>query len=220
MTKDFKDRPQTASALNDPITWLLLGLAIGLVVGLVYLLNKPATTEAQASPATEQTKTVANHQPAATSKPLTEDAHAKLENTIASQLEKSIENDDSPEFRFYAMLPSVEVEVPVAIAHEPKPKPAPKKQEAPKKVTEQKVTNKDNGSRYILQVGAFRTLDDSQAMLRRVSSFGVNAYTEKAQVKNASWHRVRIGPITGIEQAKQLRSRLSSQGITSYMKKI
>lgn len=218
MTKDFKDRPQTASALNDPITWLLLGLAIGLVVGLVYLLNKPTTTEAQASPATGQANTVASQQPVTSSKPLTEDAHTKLENTIASQLEKSIERDDSPEFRFYAMLPSVEVEVPVAIAHEPKP--APKPQEAPKKAPEPKVASKDNGSRYILQVGAFRTLDDSNAMLKRVSSFGINAYTEKAQVKDASWHRVRIGPITGIEQAKQLRSRLSSQGITSYMKKI
>lgn len=220
MTKDFKDKPQSASALNDPVTWLLLGLAIGLVIGLVYLLNKPTTTEAQASPATEQAQRTASNQANINKQPLTEDAHTKLENTIASQLERSIKNDDSPEFRFYAMLPSVEVEVPVAIAHEPKPTPAPKRQEPVKKAAEPTVASKDKGSRYILQVGAYRTLDDTQAMLKRVSSFGVKAYTEQAKVKDASWHRVRIGPITGIEQAKQLRSRLNAQGISSYMKKI
>ncbi|MGV6809927.1 MAG: SPOR domain-containing protein [bacterium] len=240
MTRDFKNRPHTGSALNDPVTWLLLGLAIGLIIGLTYLLKKP--TEVAATPnnntSTSQTSTASNT-PAESSTNNTSDnptslpaadqaTQDKLNDTIAQHIDRSTE-DDQPSFLFYAMLPKVEVDVPVTLAPEPKPDPKPKPKPEPKPAEPAKEPDpkpvaeaapKPQKGNYILQVGAFKTVDESEQMRGKMQALGLNAYIEKATVNGISWHRVRVGPLSTLDDAKNLRSRLASNGVKSYLKKV
>lgn len=237
MTRDFKNRPHTGSALNDPVTWLLLGLAIGLIIGLTYLLKKP--TEVAATPNNTQTSTAKSppseqsanntsnsNAPLSTADQATQD---KLNDTIAQHIERSTE-DDQPSFLFYAMLPKVEVDVPVTLAPEPKPdpKPKPKPEPEPKPAEPEKKPDpepvaeapKPQKGNYILQVGAFKTVDESEQMRGKMQTLGLNAYIEKATVNGISWHRVRVGPLATLDDAKNLRTRLASNGVKSYLKRL
>jgi len=228
MTRDFKNRPRTTSPLNDPVTWLLLGLAIGLIIGLTYLLKKP--TEVVATQNNKTTAPQTQTTPAAAAPEADQATRDKLDHTIAKRIERSTE-DEQPSFLFYAMLPKVEVDVPVSLSPEPKPDPKPKPKPEPKpepkpaepeKKSEPaaEAAPKPQTGNYILQVGAFKTVDESEQMRGKMQSLGLNAYIEKATVNGISWHRVRVGPLSTLDDAKGLRSRLASNGVKSYLKRL
>jgi cell division septation protein DedD len=218
MTKDFKTPRQDDSPLKDSVTWILAGIALGLIIGLVYLLKTPAennneqiaTQPPQVTPQTQQT-------PSQTSTENNAQARARLDQTIENRMQASIDDNDEPSFTYYAMLPNLEVEIPVTIPTEPVKKiNKPQKKETAK--VEKKPTKIKKGT-YILQVGAFKTANEASRMKSKMQAMGINAYTEQTVVKGVSWHRVRIGPIpdTNVEGYRQ---KLHAKGVGFYLKKI
>lgn len=226
MTKDFKTPRQDDSPLRDSVTWILAGIALGLIIGLVYLLKTPASTSDNTQIASQQTQAVAQGQSTFaqnTSVETNAQARAKLDQTIENRMQESIDDNDEPSFTYYAMLPNLEVEIPVTIPTEPvKQVVNTQKKEAQKKETQKKPEKKPTKIKkgtYILQVGAFKTPSEASRMQSKMKSMGINAYTEKTVVKGVSWHRVRIGPISDAN-VEGFRQKLHAKGVGFYLKKI
>jgi cell division protein FtsN len=215
MTKDFKTPRQDDSPLRDSVTWILAGIALGLVIGLVYLLKSPDTTDnGNGQIANQQSQLMPQTQNE--SRDTNAQTRAQLDQTIESRMQESIDDNDEPSFTYYAMLPNLEVEIPVTIPTEPVQQVAKAQKKEAK--AEKKPTKIKKGS-YILQVGAFKTANEASRMQSKMKAMGMSAYTEKTVVKGVSWHRVRIGPIpdTNVEGYRQ---KLHAKGVGFYLKKI
>jgi len=109
-------------------------------------------------------------------------------------------------YDFFTVLPEMEVVVP--------------EQELSKKSQPQEATSvpADNSS-YLLQVGSFREKTDAEQMKARLALFGMVAQIHTVKVNDATWHRVRIGPVTGARQADEMRRQLADNGIESLVLK-
>lgn len=110
-------------------------------------------------------------------------------------------------YDFFTVLPEMEVVVPEQELSE-KSKPQATTPQAPA----------DNSS-YMLQVGSFRQSQDAEQMKARLALQGITAGIQTVTVNDATWHRVRVGPVSGARQAEDMRNKLSSAGIDSLVMK-
>ena len=74
-------------------------------------------------------------------------------------------------------------------------------------------------TRYLLQVGSFRAMNDADQLKARLALLGIVARVQSVTVNDATWHRVRVGPVTSAREADELRSRLADNGIDSLVMK-
>jgi cell division protein FtsN len=79
-------------------------------------------------------------------------------------------------------------------------------------------TTADDG-RYLLQVGSFREMSDADQLKARLALLGVVARVQSVTVNDATWHRVRVGPVASAREADDLRNRLADNGIDSLVLK-
>jgi cell division protein FtsN len=109
-------------------------------------------------------------------------------------------------YDFFTVLPEMEVVVP--------------EQELSKKSRPQETPTvpADSGS-YLLQVGSFRENSDAEQMKARLALLGIMSRIQTVTVNEATWHRVRVGPVSGARQADEMRSQLSDNGIDSLVMK-
>lgn len=104
------------------------------------------------------------------------------------------------DYDFFTVLPEMEVVVPE------------------RELTQPDQTG-DSGSanagvgQFILQAGSFRSAEDADQMKARLALLGTVANVQSVTVNDQTWHRVRIGPITGNRQADQLRRQLQDNGV-------
>jgi cell division protein FtsN len=115
----------------------------------------------------------------------------------------AVEPKKSP-YDFFTVLPEMEVVVP--------------EQELSKKSLPQAAQPADGGS-YLLQVGSFRENSDAEQMKARLALLGITARIQTVTINDATWHRVRVGPVSGIGQDDEMRSQLSDNGIDSLVMK-
>jgi cell division protein FtsN len=99
-----------------------------------------------------------------------------------------------PEYDFYKMLPEQEVEVPKAAratAAAPQAAPA--------------------GVRgdVTLQVGSFKGVDQAEKMQARLALQGIESRIQRFTLEDETWYRVRIGPITTVEELDAVRAKLA-----------
>ena len=261
MTKDFKNKQNSDSPLNDVTSWILAGIALGLFIGLmVYIFSGKKVPENQSVAAINSSQGQYQSASMSSSSPVADDSSGKdlaskdtgidaknsqpttikrngnaesmaeLDQIIEDNLNK--EKDDSrPTFDYHVILPTLDVEVPVARPTEwRKDKPSRKestkekkkvKSEKPKadkakKAIVEKITTPGN---YIIQVGAYKKQAEANNMKKRVGSIA-NAYVEKATIKANTWYRVRIGPISDLNEVNRVRAQLSSKGIASFKKSV
>jgi cell division protein FtsN len=73
--------------------------------------------------------------------------------------------------------------------------------------------------KFILQVASFRVKSDAEQMKARLALLGIIAQIQSVNVNDATWHRVRIGPVTGSARADELRRQLSDNDIDSLVMK-
>jgi cell division protein FtsN len=97
-----------------------------------------------------------------------------------------------PEYDFYKMLPEQEVEVPkdarVAAA-----------QAAPAGVR----------GDVTLQVGSFKGMDQAEKMQARLVLHGLESRIQRFTLQDETWYRVRIGPISTVEELDAVRAKLA-----------
>lgn len=202
MSRDYKPAPQrnSESKGNPFISGLLVGFLLGLGLALTVALlikdnGSPFTkndTQAAVIPPTKEIGT--EHLPP-TEKPATEDARSKDENP------KPTDSEAQKHFDFYTILPGTETTV---TEKEIKDVPA--------------SIKKDN---YFLQAGAFQKEADADNMKAKLALQGFEAVVQTADIpEKGIWHRVRVGPLTDIDQINKTRSALVSGGFSADLIKI
>jgi len=110
-------------------------------------------------------------------------------------------------YDFFTVLPEMEVVVP--------------EQELSGQVSPQSgtVPTGADAGRYLLQVGSFREMSDADQLKARLALLGVVARVQSVTVNDATWHRVRVGPVASVREADDLRNRLGDNGIDSLVLK-
>jgi len=195
MSKDYKPTTQkTSTSKGSPFfTGLLIGLLLGVgaAVGLTMYINKGDSPF-------EDKKINA---------PSAESLAAKKSKDKTSD-ESAVPHEESPEnvkpandFDFYTILPETE-----------------------STVTEQEI--KDNATTvkkdsYFLQVGAFQNVADADNMKAKLALQGFETVVQTATIADkGTWHRVRVGPLSNVDQINKIRGDLTTAGFNTDLIKV
>jgi len=66
---------------------------------------------------------------------------------------------------------------------------------------------------YILQAGSFSTYSDADRRRAQLALQGIESTIQRVAIDNKTYHRVRIGPISDLDELNMLRSRLRAANI-------
>lgn len=169
--------------------WLLAGLAIGLFFAfLVYLDKQPKEKISFTEAVTNELDKV----------------KAQRNSTQKKTAGKS-SGEKEPEFSFYTILPELEVFISDAEIQAEK-KDVTGNNSSPAKTASTKA-------KYILQAGSFRSYEDANTLKASLALLGVESSIQSVNIKNESWHRVRIGPFSQTKNLHDARSTLQHNNI-------
>ena len=101
--------------------------------------------------------------------------------------------DSSRSYAFYDMLPKFEVVVP--------------EKEKDVRPDIRAVPETRRGT-YVLQAGSYKNLADADRVRAQLALQGVESKVQKVSVDNDTWHRIRIGPISNLDELNRLRTIL------------
>jgi DedD protein len=96
----------------------------------------------------------------------------------------------------------------------PRPKAAaePEKPKAKAAAPETSRPKATSGPQYVVQLGVFANPANAKQLQQKLSSQGVNAYSEVVKSSDGERTRVRAGPYPTREEAEKARAKLSSAG--------
>jgi cell division protein FtsN len=101
--------------------------------------------------------------------------------------------DDSKSYAFYEMLPKFEVVVP----------------EKDKDVRPDiKSVPETRSGTYVLQAGSYKNFPDADRVRAKLALLGIESNVQKVTVDNDTWHRIRIGPISKLDDLNRMRQTL------------
>ena len=106
-------------------------------------------------------------------------------------------------YDFYQMLPNFEVVVPEKEKDVKRDLPATAKIERP--------------GVYVLQAGSYRNESDANRVRAQLSLQGIDAKVQRVAVDTDVWHRVRIGPITKLDELNRLRKQLQAADVDALV---
>jgi cell division protein FtsN len=120
----------------------------------------------------------------------------KLRNTESPDTEASESGaveEPAKSYDFYDQLPKFEVVVP--------------EREKDVKPDTRAVPETRRGT-YVLQAGSYRNFADADRIRAQLALQGVESKVQKVSVDNDTWHRIRIGPISKLDELNRLRTLL------------
>jgi len=106
-------------------------------------------------------------------------------------------------YDFYQMLPNFEVVVPEKDKDVKRDLPAAAKIERP--------------GVYVLQAGSYRNEADADRVRAQLALQGVDARVQRVAVDADVWHRVRIGPISNLEELNKVRRQLRAAEVDALV---
>jgi len=169
----------------------LLGFILGLVIGLgvavavaLYITNAPVPFVTKVRPASEAVNPATAGDP---NKPLNPPAPV-VKNAPSAPTPPTVEPPKT------------------SAATDPKAAPPP----AEKGTTAAAV---DDGSRFLLQAGAFRSPDDADAMRARLALLGFDSKIFPREQDGSTLYRVRLGPYGNLEDVNRIRKTMAENGI-------
>jgi cell division protein FtsN len=112
----------------------------------------------------------------------------------------------SEKYDFYEMLPNFEVVVPEKDKDVKRDLPAAAKIERP--------------GVYVLQAGSYRNEADAERVRAQLAMQGVEAKVQRVAVDADVWHRVRIGPISNLEELNKVRRQLQAAEVDALVIRI
>lgn len=71
----------------------------------------------------------------------------------------------------------------------------------------------DDGSRFLLQAGAFKSPDDADAMRARLALLGFDSKVYPREQDGATLYRVRLGPYGNLDDVNRIRKTMAENGI-------
>jgi cell division protein FtsN len=158
---------------------VLCGLGLGLAVaGIVYLKDRHSD-----SPTVQSAK-------AGTKK-----SHGGrgAEVSDAEAADSGAPEEPAKSYDFYSMLPKFEVVVP--------------EKDKDVKPDIRGVPETRRGT-YVLQAGSYKNFADADRVRAQLALQGVESEVQKVSVDNDTWHRIRIGPISKLDELNRLRTLL------------
>lgn len=199
MSRDYKPSPErskNASKGNPFFTGLLIGILMGVAASLgVVMFIKGGE-----SPFAQQT-----------SNEITKSVSEKMQDkAIADQANADAAAEAGPDgtqnrFDFYTILPGSESKV----------------------SAEEEIKIKDDAPEpalqisYYLQVGAFQTGEEADNMKAKLALQGFEAVVQSATTADkAIWHRVRVGPLTNLDQINKTKNDLLKNGFKADLIKV
>ena len=106
-------------------------------------------------------------------------------------------------YDFYEMLPNFEVVVPEKDKEVKRDMPAAARVERP--------------GVYVLQAGSYRNEADADRVRAQLAMQGIDAKVQRVAVDADVWHRVRIGPITKLDDLNRLRKQLQAADVDALV---
>jgi len=106
-------------------------------------------------------------------------------------------------YDFYEMLPNFEVVVPEKEKDVKRDLPAAARVERP--------------GVYVLQAGSYRNEADADRVRAQLAMQGIDAKVQRVAVDADVWHRVRIGPITKLDDLNKLRKQLQAADVDALV---
>ena len=70
---------------------------------------------------------------------------------------------------------------------------------------------------YVLQAGSYRNVADAERVRAQLALQGVESKVQKVTVDTDTWHRVRIGPITQLDELNRIRLRLRQADVDALV---
>lgn len=105
-------------------------------------------------------------------------------------------------YDFYKMLPHFEVVVPE--------KERDVKRDVP-------TANIQRPGVYVLQAGSYRNETDADRVAKQLSLEGIGARVQRVAVDSDVWYRVRIGPISKLDELNRMRHRLEAADVDTIV---
>ena len=135
-------------------------------------------------------------------------AETAQESASSEEIAPAEQEQKTSRYDFFTVLPEMEVVVPEQeLSRQTRP-------EAPAEARAQ-----TDVEQYILQVGSFQERADAEQRKARLALMGESATIQTVTVNDATWHRVRVGPVSGARRAEDIRNRLADSGIDSLVMK-
>jgi cell division protein FtsN len=228
------------SALHS-LLWYVLGLVLGLAVLLPLLFWDSQDSEDGGEPRSPQNRDRPQQGTAPDTKPVPDPAADRAERSASRQAKPAPEqpangsgdsgaaparpeDDADGGYRFYTLLPEMEVEVPDP-AHEAEPDepaetgPADPPQAPPEQSSPQEpLPQTEAAGRFLVQVAAFRQRTAAEDLKARLAMRGLQAQVVTAELGDrGTWHRVRLGPYPGRDDAERVRERLADDGMQAMI---
>jgi len=197
MPRDYKDRAHNRrkkSALS-PWVGVISGLLIGLFVAFLVYIKMQAAPVQQVF--VKETIPLPQQAPAEAVRDVHKDGKDGKE---------EIPPPPKPRFDFYTLLPEMEVLVP--------------EQEITGK-PEQGVRQVEQPGTYFLQVGSFRNSEQAERFKAELALLGLETSIQKVTIDNkTTWHRVRVGPFSVLDDLNSTRRLLKQRGVESTLVKV
>ena len=197
MSKDYKPAPQRASNKGSPF---FSGLLVGLLLGVGASLAVTMYLKGADSPFAE--KKVSTQKPGLLEHEVAIEKLPKEPTAAENALPKEENpNKGDNKFDFYTILPATE-----------------------STVTEQEIKNTEKSVKkdsYFLQVGAFPDEADADNMKAKLALQGFEAVVQTATIpEKGVWHRVRVGPLSDVDQINKVRGELTTNGFNADLIKV
>jgi cell division protein FtsN len=199
MSRDYKPSPERSknTSKGNP---LFTGLLIGILMGVAASLGVVMFIKGGESPFAQQT-----------SNEITKSVSEKMQDkAIADQANADAAAEAGPDgtqnrFDFYTILPGSESKV--SAEEEIKIK-----EDAPEPALQ---------ISYYLQIGAFQTGEEADNMKAKLALQGFEAVVQTATTADkAIWHRVRVGPLTNLDQINKTKNDLLKNGFKADLIKV
>lgn len=199
MSRDYKPSPERSknTSKGNP---LFTGLLIGILMGVAASLGVVMFIKGGESPFAQQTS---NEITKSVSEKLQDKAIADQANADAAA--EAGADGTQNRFDFYTILPGSESKV----------------------SAEEEIKIKDDAPEpalqisYYLQVGAFQTGEEADNMKAKLALQGFEAVVQTATTADkAIWHRVRVGPLTNLDQINKTKNDLLKNGFKADLIKV
>lgn len=73
---------------------------------------------------------------------------------------------------------------------------------------------------YVLQAGSYKNLADADRVAAQLVKQGVDAKVQRVAVDNDVWHRVRVGPISDMNELNRIRKQLQAAEVDALVIRI
>lgn len=150
--------------------------------------------------------------------------HSKNTQRLYTVKQKQLAEQHKPHFEFYSMLPQSDSNPQAAPPSSPPSQTTPATVAATpavKSVSNPVTTPVTKlAPQFILQVAAFKKLTDADHLKTKLTLLGYDVKIESTHIKDAVWHRVKIGPYATLPDAQQAKLKLSKNKYATIVQQI